>query len=107
MIILGIDPGFDRLGIAVLDKTPKGEFVLYSNCFRTKRGNSSSLRLAEIQNELGKIIRKYSPKLAGIEKLFFNTNQKTATGVSEARGVILSTLGQKKIPVMEFSPPQI
>lgn len=107
MIILGIDPGFDRLGLAVLEKNQKGERVVYSSCFFTERKDSSSTRLACIEGELEKIIKKYSPKIAGIEKVFFNSNQKTATGVAEARGVILSALGKARIPTMEFTPPQI
>ena len=36
MKILAIDPGFERIGIAVIEKTfSKKDNLLYSNCFKT------------------------------------------------------------------------
>ena len=42
-----------------------------------------------------------------IEKLYFNSNQKTAIEVAEARGVILLAAIQAGIPVFEYTPLQI
>ena len=37
MKILGIDPGYERLGIAILEKNKgdKKETLIYSECFKT------------------------------------------------------------------------
>src|SRR3989338_11086427 len=86
MRILGVDPGFERLGVAVLEKLPPGrEVVLFSECFKTSPKLEFSERLNLIGEEIIKIIKKYRPKILAIETLFLTTNQKTVMRVAEAR----------------------
>lgn len=109
-IILGIDPGIERLGIAVLEFNPMNknkETVLYSECFITKNKDTTQERLALIYNQIENIIKKYSPDIVAIEKIFFTNNQKTAVNVAQARGVVLSCVGQKKLQVFEISPTEM
>ncbi len=108
MRILAIDPGFERIGIAILDKTytPKHDLV-YSSCFKTSAKIPFHKRLTLIGNELEKIIKKYKPTVLSIEKLYFTTNQKTVMGVSEARGVIIYTASRNGLQIFEYTPPQI
>ena len=90
MIILGIDPGYERIGIAVIDKNgQQKESLVYSSCFKTDPKLSFTERLFLIGKEIDRVCEKYSPSLLSIETLLFNTNQKTALMVSEARGVIV------------------
>lgn len=107
MIILGIDPGFERLGCAILEKNSVGEELLYSTCLISDRGLPHEKRLHYLGKEIEKIIKKYKPNIAAVEKLFFTKNQKTALQVSEARGMILYVAASKKIPIIEFTPLQI
>lgn len=109
MRILGIDPGFERLGIAILEKNTgdRKEAVLYSSCFKTSSALSFAERLNLIGTEVKKIIKKYKPEILAIETLFINTNQKTAMHVAEARGVIIYEAASLGLSVCEFSPPQI
>ena len=106
MKILAIDPGFERLGIAVIEKNGK-EVLLYSSCFKTSAKLPFPERLNLIGSELEKIIKKYKPKALSIEKLYFQNNQKTAMGVAEARGVIIYTASKNKLKIFEYTPPQI
>lgn len=101
--VLGIDPGFDRVGVAVLDK----ERVLYSTCIETNRKSPHSERLLQIGEELRKIIKKWEPDTLAIERLFFNQNITNALKVSEARGVILYEAAQSGLEVFEYSPQDI
>lgn len=107
MIILGIDPGFGRLGCAVLEKTAKGESLIYSTCLISDKKLSHEKRLLFLARELEKIIKKYRPDILAVEKLFFAKNQKTALQVAEARGMILYLAALKNIPIMEFTPLEI
>ena len=54
-----------------------------------------------------KIIDKYKPELASVEKLFFNSNVKTAMTVSQARGIALFVIERNGLKLLEFTPPQI
>jgi len=56
---------------------------------------------------LQEIISKYKPNIASIEKLFFNTNAKTALLVGQARGVALLNIAKNDIPIFEFTPLQL
>lgn len=107
MIILGIDPGFGRLGCAVLEKSRGGEKLIYSICLVSDKKLSQEKRLLSLGQKLEKIIKKYKPDIIAVEKLFFFKNQKTIIGVAEARGMILYLAAKAKIPIMEFTPLEI
>jgi crossover junction endodeoxyribonuclease RuvC len=107
--ILGIDPGFERLGIAILEKnkSDKKETVLFSECFKTSAKLEFNERLVLIGDEVKKIIKKYKPEILSIETLFLNTNQKTVMHVAEARGVVIYESACSGLKIFEASPPQI
>jgi crossover junction endodeoxyribonuclease RuvC len=108
MTILGIDPGYERIGIAIIERLPsKKDRLVYSNCFKTKASLPFPIRLKNIGQELEKVITEYNPRALAIEKLYFTSNQKTVMGVSEARGVIIYTASKNNLEVFEYTPLQI
>ncbi len=108
MKILAIDPGFERVGIAVLKKeNGSKDEVLYSACFKTSAKIPFHTRLTAIGNEVEKVIKKHKPIALAIEKLYFTTNQKTVMGVSEARGVMIYSASRNGLKIFEYTPPQI
>lgn len=108
MRILGIDPGFERLGIAVLERDKgKKEKVVFSECFKTASLLPFSERLALIGAEVKKIIKEYEPEILSIETLFLTTNQKTVMRVSEARGVVMYEAACAGLKIFEATPLQI
>lgn len=108
MIILAIDPGFERLGVAVIEKTKQGkEILLFSDCITTSRDLKYEDRLKILGQKIKSVISEFRPKALAIEKLFFTTNQKTVMQVAEARGIILYEASQNNLEIFEFSPPQI
>ncbi len=104
-VILGIDPGYDRLGVAVIGSPPPA--LLYSNCLTSNAKDSFARRLATLGRALEQIIKKYRPEHIALEKLFFSKNQKTAGQVAEVRGMILYLAGQHDITVAEYAPSEI
>jgi len=107
MNIIGIDPGYDRVGIAVLEKNGGKETLLYSSCFQTSKDADVNDRINDFINELQKIIKEYSAAELSIENLFFQNNQKTAMRVAESRGAIINTAKQAGLTVHEYTPLQI
>ena len=107
MKILSIDPGYERVGIAVLEKSNGKEKVLYSECFKTKSGQPLNKRIFLIGQEVEKLIKDFKPGALAIESLFFTSNQKTAMGVSEARGVIIYEAQKMGLKIFEYTPLQI
>lgn len=107
MRVLAIDPGFERVGIAVLEKKDRKEILLYSSCFKTSSKLPFEERLLLIGKELGRIVGLYKPEALAIETLFFNSNQKTAMRVAEARGVIIYTAVSRGLTLHEYTPLQV
>jgi crossover junction endodeoxyribonuclease RuvC len=108
MKILAIDPGYERVGVAILEKVSgQKEILLFSECIQTDKKFEHSERLFQIKTELEKIIKKHKPKFLAIENLFFSKNQKTAMLVAEARGAILVTAKSHGLEVSEFTPNSI
>lgn len=105
--IIGIDPGFDRLGVCILDKYPNKEELIHSQCITTSKKESFEVRLAEIGEQLTKILKLYKPQELAIETLFFTTNQKTIITVAEVRGICIYLSHIHDVTLYEYSPPQI
>lgn len=107
MRILAVDPGYGRLGIAILENLNGKTEVLFSSCLTTKKNESSVTRLQVLGGAIEKIIKKYRPEALAIETLFFEKNQKTAMGVAEARGMVIYLAGKSNMEVFEYLPNQI
>ena len=107
MIVIGIDPGTATTGYAIVDlnrkKQPK---LIEADVFKTSQDHEMHVRLASLQLQLDQVMKIYSPTLMIIERLFFNTNAKTAMTVGQARGVILLTAAQYNLNVEEYTALQ-
>ncbi|MFA5318628.1 MAG: crossover junction endodeoxyribonuclease RuvC [Patescibacteria group bacterium] len=106
-LILGIDPGIADTGFGIIKKGGGQLKLVDYGCIKTAADLPHEQRLKQINVELNKIIKKYKPDAAAIEKLFFCNNVKTALTVGEARGVIMLTFCQNNLPIYEFTPLQV
>jgi len=107
MVILGIDPGTTRIGIGIIKKIKSNPEYIWHECLEIGEETDLSERLEIIHKKLKTIIKKFKPRYSAVEQLFFFKNAKTAISVGHARGVILLTLKNAKIPVFEFTPLQV
>jgi crossover junction endodeoxyribonuclease RuvC len=132
MRVLAIDPGYERIGIAVIERENTGTInerqkkvygnkisvnkekthrkqdrLLFSECFKTPKEMAFSGRLNMIGSKISTVIAEFTPQIMAIEKLFFTSNQKTAMGVSEARGVIVYEATRNGLEICEYTPLQI
>ncbi|MDO8621026.1 MAG: crossover junction endodeoxyribonuclease RuvC [Candidatus Levybacteria bacterium] len=107
MRILGIDPGIARCGWSIVQSEKFKVKSLNYGCVETKNGLPIELRLKTVYEQITEIIEKEKPDVLAIEELFFNTNAKTAFMVGQARGVVLLTAAQNKIPVAIYTPLQV
>jgi crossover junction endodeoxyribonuclease RuvC len=107
MKVLGIDPGYGRCGMAVVEREDGKDVLIFSDCVETKADDEFTARLSMIVRQCAKLIETYEPAALSIEKLFFNANQKTAMRVAEARGAIISCATEHGVEVFEYTPAQI
>lgn len=107
MKVLGIDPGFGRMGWGILEGNRGKQKVVDWGCLETSPDDSLNVRLEEIYDGVGELIEKYKPDEAAVEDLFYFKNQKTVIGVGQARGVILLAIVKKKVKCFNYTPLQI
>ncbi len=107
MVIFGIDPGYAIVGYGVLRFDRNRFGVIDFGAITTTPDMDFNDRLKCIYDDLTYLFLRYRPDALSIEKLFFNTNQKTAIDVAEARGVILLAARKNDIPIFEYTPLQV
>lgn len=107
MVILGIDPGYGRIGFGLLEKKGNNFKTIDYGVIYTDKNQELPKRLLKINYDLKILIDKYNPNESAVEKLYFFKNVATAIQVGEARGVILLCLEKENIPIYEYTPFQI
>lgn len=106
MIYLGIDPGTHRIGYGII-RVNKDEISPLAYGVIENTGTDHAQNISHVERSLSALLNKWNPVAAGVERLFFSSNRKTAMAVSEMRGVILATLTRHGTPIHEFTPPQV
>ena len=107
MVILGIDPGFGRIGYGVIKYENRKFKVIEYGCITTKENSYFPKRLNQIEKDLEEVLLRHKDiEEASIEDLYFNTNITTGIKVAQARGVILNTLSKHDIDIYEYTPIQ-
>ena len=106
MIILGIDPGTTRIGFGVVE-SDKNRLTVVDYGIISAPGKNKTADYKLISEKLSEIISAHKPERAGVEKLFFSNNQKTAMSVAEARGVIMLTLANHGLKIREVTPQEV
>ena len=107
MIILGIDPGYAIVGWGVI-RYERGKFIPVDfGAITTPAGMPFNRRLEILYDELTDLLTRHTPDSVAVEKLYFQTNAKTAIDVAQARGVTMLALQKKGVPVFEYTPLQV
>lgn len=107
MRVLAFDPGYERLGVAVLEKEHGKEKLIYSDCIRTKASLTFPERLEEIGSSAEALIARWAPDAVALEQVFFEKNAKTAMQIAEVRGVLTFISAIHKVPVLEYAPAAV
>jgi crossover junction endodeoxyribonuclease RuvC len=106
MMILGVDPGYDRVGWALVDTSPK----IHAHAFgsiQTSKNTAPEERLLDVYTDIMTVFTTYKPDCVAIEDLFFTNNAKTVIPVGQARGVIMLACAQNKKPIYSYTPSAI
>lgn len=107
MIILGIDPGYAIIGWGVVEYSHGRFKVLGYGAITTEAKTPFPERLHIIYNDMCCLFEKYKPDAMSMEKLFYNSNQKTVIDVAQARGVIVLAAQMYSKDIYEYTPLQV
>ena len=108
MIILGIDPGLQVCGYAVLEADGREEKLLEAGIFRTDSSAPLAERLRQIADDIDSLLEKFAPNIVAVEQLYSHYGHpKTAILMGHARGVILAAAAVAGAEVRSFAATRI
>ncbi|MDR0914120.1 MAG: crossover junction endodeoxyribonuclease RuvC [Oscillospiraceae bacterium] len=107
MVVLGIDPGYAIVGYGAVEFAGSNCRSLGYGVITTNAETDFNLRLKTIYDNCSLLIAKCKPDCMAIEKLYFQSNQKTAIMVAEARGVIILAAQNAGVDIFEYTPLQV
>ena len=107
MRILGIDPGTNNLGYAVIEIRKKRIHLLVHGVFKLSRLSSHQDKLHQIFLKIQRIIDSYQPNEMAIEAPFYGKNVQSMLKLGRAQGVAIAAALDKELDVKEYSPKKI
>jgi crossover junction endodeoxyribonuclease RuvC len=109
MFVLGVDPGLTRCGYGLVARTPDGAgfHARAAGTLETDREAPVAQRLAELQAGLRALLCEYDPAVVAVERVFFQTNAKTATGVAQASGIALACAAEHGCTVAQYTSNEV
>jgi crossover junction endodeoxyribonuclease RuvC len=109
--ILGIDPGTQITGYGVIETGENGSpavgRLVECGVLRFDRNNSLPHRLAELHQEVAKLIKRHHPSVLALEDAFYHKNVRTTLVLGHARGVILLAAQQAQLDIAQYAPAMI
>lgn len=105
--VLAFDPGYERLGVAVVEREGSKETLVYSDCIRTPAALPFEDRLLMLGDAAEAFIKEYSPAAVALEEIYFQKNEKTATKIAEVRGLLTYIARKAGLPVYHYTPLEV
>lgn len=107
MKVLAIDPGYGRMGYAVVESRNGQLIPLEYGVFETNSQHSFESKLLEIRELLKETLKKHSPDAIASERLLFSANKKTAIGVAMALGTAVCVCAENGLKWFEYTPAEV
>jgi crossover junction endodeoxyribonuclease RuvC len=107
MRILAFDPGFERLGAAVVEQVGGKEVLVHSGCVRTSAKLPFPERLKIIGEVAEALIQQFKPDAVALEEIFFGKNEKTGIQIAEVRGVLTYVAMSSGLTVYDYTPLEV
>jgi len=107
MRVLAFDPGFERLGVAIVEKVNGKEVLVHSECVRTSSKLTFPERLLQIGAAAEVLIEKFKPEAMALEEIFFGKNEKTGVQIAEVRGVLTYLAMARGLTVYDYTPLEV
>ena len=104
---LGVDPGLDRTGWAIVENGPTGAFLVAAGLIHTDKSLPFQTRLKQTYEEIQKVIQEFNPDVAALEAMFFLKRAMTMSHTIQTRGVIVLAMAQNNLEVFEYPAKRV
>jgi crossover junction endodeoxyribonuclease RuvC len=109
--VLGVDPGLQVTGYAVVEARSRGPFVCEAGIIRSAEGRGTTdlaPRLRTLYDGIVEVVEQFQPGVMVVEQLFAHYDHpRTAILMAHARGVILLAGAQRHLPVFSYNATRI
>lgn len=106
-IIIGIDPGTNVMGYAILGVKGKKPAMIAMGVIQLDKFESHYLRLRRIYDRVLGLVEQYLPDEMAIEAPFFGKNVQSMLKLGRAQGVAMAAALSRDIPITEYEPRKI
>ena len=103
MLVLGIDPGSQATGYALVERVQGRYRLLSAGVVRTSTKQEMPLRLRTIADGLRTVLDIHGPEVVAIEAIFRHKSSESALRLGQARGVALLVVAEANVPVFEYN----
>ncbi len=107
MKVIGIDPGLQNTGLAVLNKTGNSVQFVDFRLVRSKQSDTFAERLKSIYDQIADFLQQHTPDVVALEEVYYAKNAQVALKMGHARGAAILAVANQKIAVAEYSPREI
>jgi len=108
VFVLGIDPGLSRCGYGCVEQQGNGQArPIAVGVLSTSASAPLPDRLGELQRELRALIAELGPQVVAVERVFFQSNVRTAMSVGQASGLAMAEAVNAGCAVAEYTPNQV
>jgi len=104
--VLGIDPGLNKTGYAIIEKEKERLFLKESGVLYSK-AKSYEKKIFEIVSEIENIIKKNKPEQLGIEDVFRGMNTQSALKSAHLKGAIIYLAIKNNLSLKVISPAEV
>ena len=106
-IIIGIDPGTNVMGYAILGIKGKRPALIAMGVIELSKFESHYLRLRRIYERVQGLVEQYLPDEMAIEAPFFGKNVQSMLKLGRAQGVAMAAALSRDVPITEYEPRKI
>ena len=107
MFVLGIDPGLSRCGFGLVRRTRSGQEAVGHGVLQTPPGDHLPSRLASMNHQLRALMAEHRPDVVVVERVFFQTNARTAMGVAQASGLALAAAHDGGCDIAQYTSNEV
>lgn len=107
MFVLGVDPGVSRCGYGCVEAARGRTRAIAVGVLSTSPADPLPERLAALDTDLRELLADLRPDVVAVERLFFQTNVRTAMSVGQASGLVLAAAAQAGCTVAQYTPNQV
>lgn len=105
--MLGIDPGLSRCGYGAVRASGGAQRASVAGVLTTSPSTPLPERLAALADDLASLIAECAPQVVVVERVFFQTNARTAISVAQASGLVLAAAAAAGCTVAQYTANEV